>query len=299
MRQVTLQVTFNLGIPEPRSRSRGVPGAYASNGIYSRPVADLLPFRNKQTGKVQDLTREQADLFPGLYAPLKEEPKTELGEDEGSIAEQPRRGRADGRRDQDGGLNMAIDRLLRPAAGSWPCRWRTWRTAPRCSSARTGALARSRAHRGHSRRVAQVVTTDADGASFGGHISAALADSLDLGLAASTTDNELVITSEGNEVSPTFRNVDMKLTVMRDKNKADTGVFNLATSLLVGKDSRFGFVDRIGTDANTAYADGQVVSVYEGATDAPIDVAADRANLKLEQDPITTGNVTDNYTLGA
>lgn len=47
-------------------------------------MAELLPFKNKQTGKVQDLTREQADLFPGLYAPLKEEPKTVLGEDEGS-----------------------------------------------------------------------------------------------------------------------------------------------------------------------------------------------------------------------
>jgi hypothetical protein len=144
-----------------------------------------------------------------------------------------------------------------------------------------------------------IATTTPDAATFGGNISAALVDSLDLGLAASTTDNELVITSLGNEVSPTFRNVDMKFDVMRDANKNDTGVFNLATNLFKGKDSRYGFVDRIGSDAAAAYAAGQVVSIYEGNTDAPIDVAADRANLKLEQNPITTGNVTDNYTLGA
>jgi hypothetical protein len=144
-----------------------------------------------------------------------------------------------------------------------------------------------------------ITTTDVAAAPFGGHISAALVDTLDIGLAPSTTNNELVITNIGNEVTPTFHNVDMKLDVMRDKNKADTGVFNLATNLLKQKDSRYGFVDRIGQPATDAYAVGQVVSVYEGNTDNPIDQAADRANLKLQQNPITTGNVTDNYTLGA
>jgi hypothetical protein len=51
-------------------------------------VADVAPYRNRQTGKVQDLTREQADLFPGLYAPLNEQPKTDLGTDAASDVEQ-------------------------------------------------------------------------------------------------------------------------------------------------------------------------------------------------------------------
>lgn len=48
------------------------------------PVADVLPYRHKGTGKVQDLTAEQVALFPGQFDRLGEEPKDDLGEDAGS-----------------------------------------------------------------------------------------------------------------------------------------------------------------------------------------------------------------------
>lgn len=47
-------------------------------------MADVHPYRHSGTHKVQDLTTAQAELFPGLYERLDEEPKTDLGEDEGS-----------------------------------------------------------------------------------------------------------------------------------------------------------------------------------------------------------------------
>jgi hypothetical protein len=51
---------------------------------YDPSVADVLPYRHKGTGKVQDLTADQVALFPGQFDRLGEEPKNDLGEDEGS-----------------------------------------------------------------------------------------------------------------------------------------------------------------------------------------------------------------------
>lgn len=144
-----------------------------------------------------------------------------------------------------------------------------------------------------------VVTTGATGAAHGGNISDALLDDLALGLAASDTDTELTITSAGNEVSPTFVNVNATLTAMRDANKSDTGAFNLATQLLNAPDSRYAVLDRIGYAKSVAVAVGQVVSFYEVNTDNPIDVRADRANLKIQQAPLPTGLVNSLYSLAA
>jgi hypothetical protein len=144
-----------------------------------------------------------------------------------------------------------------------------------------------------------ITTTSATGAAHGGNVSDALLDDLNLGLAASDTDTELTITSKGNEVSPTFRNVDATLTALRDADKADTGVFNLATQLLNAADSRYAILDRIGYAKAVPVAVGQVVSLYEVNTDNPIDVRADRSNLKIQQAPIPTGLVNPDFTLAA
>jgi hypothetical protein len=144
-----------------------------------------------------------------------------------------------------------------------------------------------------------VKTTTATGASHGGNISGATLDDVDLGLAASATDTELTIVSEGNEVSPTFRNVDAAITILRDASQADTGVYNLATFLLNAPDSRYAVFDRIGYSQDVAVAVGQDISLYELNTDNPIDQKADRGNLKLHQAPIPTGLVTSLYTLAS
>jgi hypothetical protein len=136
-------------------------------------------------------------------------------------------------------------------------------------------------------------------AAHGGNPSGAILDDMDLGLAASDTDTQLVLTSVGNEVTPTFKNVDATLTALRDKNKADTGVYNFATGLFVGPDVRFAIVDRIGVTAGTAFAVGQAVSLFEVSTDYPIDQKADRGNLAIQQQPAANGNVNPNYSLAA
>lgn len=145
----------------------------------------------------------------------------------------------------------------------------------------------------------QIQTTAPAASAHGGNPSGAILDDMDLGLAASDTDTQLVITSIGNEVTPTFKNVDATLTALRDKNRADPGVYNLATQLFVGADVRFGIVDRIGVPATTAFAIGQTVSIFEASTDYPADQKADRGNLAIQQQPAPNGNVLSNFTLAA
>lgn len=143
----------------------------------------------------------------------------------------------------------------------------------------------------------QVATTSATGAGHGGNVSCAILDDVTLGLGDSETDTELTICSIGNEADPTFANIEAQITGLRDKNKADTGVFNLFTQLNVGVDTRYGWVDRIGYASDAAFASGQDVSVYDALNDVPLDIREDRGNLKIQQNPKPSGNFIDRYTL--
>jgi len=145
----------------------------------------------------------------------------------------------------------------------------------------------------------EVATTAALGAGQGGNVSCAILDDVTLGLAESELDTELTICSVGNESEPTFVNVDAQITGLRDKNKADTGVFNLFTQLNVGLDTRYGWLDRIGYGSNAAFTAGQIISIYDALNDVPLDIKEDRGNLKLQQNPVPSGNVLTLHTLGA
>lgn len=142
-----------------------------------------------------------------------------------------------------------------------------------------------------------VTSTTATGAQNGGNISCATLDDVKLGLAASDTDTELTVCSVGNEQTPTFHKVDMDFSGLRDASQSDTGVFNLFTQLMNARGTRYVIVDRVGYASTAAVASGQDMSFYEAYTDNPVDTKADRANLKIANTPVPTGNVNTRYTL--
>lgn len=145
----------------------------------------------------------------------------------------------------------------------------------------------------------QVVTTSATGAAHGGNVSCAILDDVSLGRGESETDTELTICSVGNEASPTFANVEAQITGLRDADKSDTGIFNLFTQLNVAADMRYAWVDRIGYSSSAAFASGQTISLYDAYNDVPLDLIEDRGNLKLQQNPVPTGELLPNYELAA
>ena len=143
----------------------------------------------------------------------------------------------------------------------------------------------------------QIITFGPTGSSHGGNVSCAILDDVNLSIDTSETDDELTICSIGNEQSPLFDNITLEITGLRDKNKADTGVFNLFTWLNVGVDIRYAWIDRISVSPATAFAAGQVISAYGALSDVPVDVREDRGNLKLSQSPQPTGDLLHLYTL--
>lgn len=144
-----------------------------------------------------------------------------------------------------------------------------------------------------------IVTANAAGAGRGGNISCALLDDITIGFGDSETDSELTICSIGNEADPTFASADIGLTALRDKNFADTGVFNLATQLLNAPDVRYVVVDRFGFASTAAFSVGQTMNFFEVRTDNPVDQKEDRGNLKIANTPLFTGNFLQNYTLAS
>ena len=144
-----------------------------------------------------------------------------------------------------------------------------------------------------------ITTANAVGASIGGNISGAILDNVKLGLAASTTDKTLTITSVGNEVYPTITKVNATMEVFQDQDPLGNGVFNLANQLLRSPDLRYVVADRVqgNTKSTVAFAVGDVVSLYILKTDVGIDNIADGKFVSLTQKFIPSGVVLPNYTL--
>ncbi len=146
---------------------------------------------------------------------------------------------------------------------------------------------------------AAIVTANAAGAAIGGNISGAVLDNVKLGLAASTTNNTLTITSVGNEVYPTITKVDATIEVFEDVDPLGNGVFALGNQLLRSPDLRYVAVDRVqgGKNSSAVFAAGDVVSLYILKTDVGISNIADGKFVTRTQKFIPSGVALPNYTL--
>ncbi|MFF2388959.1 hypothetical protein [Agromyces sp. NPDC058104] len=144
-----------------------------------------------------------------------------------------------------------------------------------------------------------VTTPSAVGAGIGGNISRAIRDNANLGLAASQTEQNPLITSVGNEVDTKFAQVNAVLECFRDVDDRANGVWNLASNLFRVKGSRYALVDRIqgGKKWNTAFAAADVVSLYGVRTDAPVDNVGDQQYVSFTQNFKPTGLINPEYSL--
>jgi hypothetical protein len=136
-------------------------------------------------------------------------------------------------------------------------------------------------------------------AGIGGNISAATLDDVDLGLADSDTESELVVTSRGDEQAITLFNVDAKFVFLRDLDPVAAGTFNLARDLVIGPDIEYVIVDRaIGEhSAIDPFVAGQVVSLYDVITDVAPDDSSDKSSIKINQNFVGTGEVAINVAV--
>lgn len=131
-------------------------------------------------------------------------------------------------------------------------------------------------------------------------ISCAVLDDYTLNLTDSDTDDTLTVCDIGNVSTPTYINYEGELTGLRDAVLSDSAsVYNLFYILFMAPDVKYWIVKRIGQPQATAYAAGQVVSLYAFNTDYPTNNAEDGSMLSMTANLKPSGEVNVNYTLGA
>lgn len=138
-------------------------------------------------------------------------------------------------------------------------------------------------------------------AGIGGNVSPAVLDDVDLGLADSDTESELTIVSRGDEEAITLFNVDAKFAFLRDEDTEVLGAYNMARDLIIAPDIEYVIVDRaVGEhDWDDLFVAGQVIDLYDVATDVAPDDIADKASIKIGQTFIGTGEVAIGITVAA
>jgi len=145
--------------------------------------------------------------------------------------------------------------------------------------------------------------TTALGAGMGFDISCALTDdSVNINLTDSDTDDSISICDIGNVSTPTFFNYEVSFDSFRNgpaSAGAAVAVYELPVDLFQQADRPFYIVKRIGVPQGTAFASGQIVSVYGVNTDWPQDVLGDGENILFGSRFKASGQVYTNATLTA
>lgn len=138
-------------------------------------------------------------------------------------------------------------------------------------------------------------------AGLGFDISCALTDdSVSINLTDSDTDDSISICDVGNVSTPTFFNYEVTFDSFRNGPTslgAAVAVYELPVNLFSAPDLPYYIVTRIGPTQGTAFATGQIVSIYGVNTDYPTDVLGDGENILFGSRFKPSGQVNTYKTL--
>jgi len=141
-------------------------------------------------------------------------------------------------------------------------------------------------------------STELNSATMANDISCAVLDDYTLNITDSDTDDTMTVCDIGNVSTRTFTNYEAELTGLKDAVLTDnSSVYNTFFRLFNSPDVRYWLVKRIGPAQATAFAAGQVVSLYGVLTDYPTNIAEDGSMLSMTANFKPTGAVNANYTL--
>jgi hypothetical protein len=141
-------------------------------------------------------------------------------------------------------------------------------------------------------------SAELNSATMANDISCAVLDDYTLNLTDSDTDDTLTVCDIGNVETRTFANYEAELTGLKDATLTDNAsVYNTFFRLFLAPDVRYWLVKRIGPAQATAFAVGQVVSLFGVSTDYPTNNAEDGSMLSMTANFKPTGSVNTNYTL--
>lgn len=112
-------------------------------------------------------------------------------------------------------------------------------------------------------------------------ISCAVNDDYTLNPSSSDTDNTQSVCDVSAIETPTFTNYECALNIFSDADQTAAGVYNLARDLFKAKGIPLILGKRVGVAQGTAFAAGQIISLFQVTTDNPGDVDAAGSPMQL------------------
>jgi hypothetical protein len=143
-------------------------------------------------------------------------------------------------------------------------------------------------------------TPDDANAHWGGNITCAVLDNMNLAMKDSSTKNVKTLCSVGNAEELTYYNFDAVMNFLRDVDPADaTSEFNLPITLTQAPDVAYLIAHRIGYSRTAAAAAGQEWNFYYAWTDYPIPASSDGEYQEVGETFVSKGLVNFKSILGS
>lgn len=145
------------------------------------------------------------------------------------------------------------------------------------------------------------ITTPGDaGSSWGGNITCAILDDMNLAMADSATKNVRTLCSVGESEELTFYNFDAVMNFLRDVDpKASASEFNLPANLTSAPDVPYIIAHRIGYSRTEAAAVGQEWHFYYAWTDNSVPSASDGEYQGITQTFVKKGLINFKHELSS
>jgi hypothetical protein len=131
------------------------------------------------------------------------------------------------------------------------------------------------------------------------NISPAVTDDYTLNMTDSESDDSLAIVDNASVQTPTYYNYEASLDGFRDENPSATSVYNKFRDLFDTADVKYYLIKRVGYAHDTAFAAGQLVSVYGVKTDFPVELLGDGEMIRDGARFLTTGEVAVNVAVAS
>jgi hypothetical protein len=131
------------------------------------------------------------------------------------------------------------------------------------------------------------------------NISPAVTDDYTLNMTDSESDDSLAIVDNASVQTPTYYNYEASLDGFRDENPSATSVYNKFRELFDAPDVKYYLIKRVGYAHDTAFAAGQLVSVYGVKTDFPVELLGDGEMIRDGARFLTTGEVAVNVAVAS
>lgn len=143
-------------------------------------------------------------------------------------------------------------------------------------------------------------TPATSGSSWGGNVTCAIIDDMNLAMTDSDTDDTRTLCSVGQSQDLTYYNYDAEMNFLRDVNPADTASeFNLPLQLVNAPDLAYIIAHRVGYSRTDAAATGQEWHFYYVWTDHAVPAFGDGDNQGFGETFIPKGIINFKYVLAS